>query len=1558
MSKIKILIPILLGLLAAIAVMGTSAQAKEELITPSNMAHTPNAIRDVCESGCTYSSIQAAIDDADPGDFIDIAAETFTETITVDVSVTIQGAGAGSTIIQAAGAPGIASSRVVTITEDVTATLDNLTIRFGNATGIGDDKNGAGIFNLGTLTLTNSTLYSNTAEYNGGGIYSHGYGRKVNLYINNCNVISNTALYGGAIFNHSDLSDGEAIATIINSRISNNQASSGGGINNNAWYGTSTITITNSSIEENMVSTNGGGLYNISTQVGAYASISIIQSTISGNSSPSSGAGIYNQGTNNGVAEIFASQSSTNYNSAKHGGGFYNAGTSSGVAYLSIADSTIYSNTATGTFSSGGGIYNAAVSSGEATVEISSSTISNNYGGTGGGAHNNGTGTVTTTLTISHSTFSDNRADYSAVAGGGIYNYNATLNLYGTILANSSSGKDCYTSPGLGTVVNLGHNLIELDHNCDIGSSVDPGLDPIGDNGGPTWTHALQSDSPALDAILPGECTAATDQRGVPRPQDSGCEIGSYEAITITEAWVDDDWHSQTEVNAYNPSLIWDINAFDNVGDAFEAVEGSTVHVLAGVYTENLTLDKNVSIIGESGAKNTIIQAAANPTLSTDRVFTVTAGVTVTLDGLTMRYGKASNGGGIQNMGTLTVTHCYLANNEATTNDGGAIYNDATSGSALLSIQQSTIAANAASRWGGGIANNGSSNPATVVVENSTFSGNSAQNGGGIANGGVSAALTVSSSTFSGNSASAATNGGGAIRIFNGAVTLSGSILANSTANYDCYYSNPITDGGHNLVEDGSCSFPLGGDPVLGVLANNGGSTFTHALLSGSPALDAIPPGSCTATVDQRDYSRPKGAGCDIGAYEAVTEVWVDDDWHGQSDVDAYDPSLVWGEDAFNAVAAGVDAVVGSTVHVLAGTYTERLTIDKSVEIIGEAGAENTIIQAAAAPGIAPSRVITIEAGITVTIDGLTIRYGNAGGSSFDGYGGGIYNQATFTLTNSIVVSNTAEYGGGVYHDSNHASLIFAVVKTSIIDNSVSEDGGGIYCDGDEGQAVLDISESTILDNSASQYGGGIYNLGNDGHVDVNITKSTISNNSASFGGGIFSDGGSGQAMVEIFQSTFVNNEAITGGGFYNYGESGVALADISQSTFSQNTATNGGGIYNNGNDGTGVVTTTHVTFWGNRATGTGGGVYLGDADFVSANTIIAGSTGGDCTQINSTITDSGYNLVQDGSCGFTAAGDPILGPLQANGGPGSGVGAGDPMLTHALLPGSPAIDAIPGGVCTADEDQRGTHRPFGPNCDIGAFELNSLSIAIDKSVDDLTPEVGQTITFTLVLSNPGPGVKSIQINDALPAGLNFVGLISVDGLTTGTVGDQPPLLATVGLTNSQHITVTFPVTVPFGLSANSEVVNIVQAIKWPESLLLASDSVTITIANTPPTAVDDGGPSTGTGFTTDEDLSFTTANVLTNDTDPNGDVLTILSINTTGTKGMVTNNADGTFSYDPNGQFEDLVEGESATDSFTYTVSDGAGGTDSATVTITITGMNDEPEGYFIYLPLILRQP
>ena len=177
-----------------------------------------------------------------------------------------------------------------------------------------------------------------------------------------------------------------------------------------------------------------------------------------------------------------------------------------------------------------------------------------------------------------------------------------------------------------------------------------------------------------------------------------------------------------------------------------------------------------------------------------------------------------------------------------------------------LAITGSTISGNSANNWGGGIKNGG-----TLTLVNSTVSNNSSvEEGGGIWN---AESLTLINSTVGGNSSN---NGGGILN--HDTITMTNTIVATNPMGADCSGEGSFTSLGHNLDSDGTCNLTGPGDlpgvdPLLGPLQNNGGPTETHALLPGSPAMDAGDNEACPAT-DQRGVERPQGLACDIGAYE------------------------------------------------------------------------------------------------------------------------------------------------------------------------------------------------------------------------------------------------------------------------------------------------------------------------------------------------------------------------------------------------------------------------------------------------------------------------------------------------------------------------------------------------------------------------------------------------------------------------------------------------------------------------------------------------------------------
>jgi hypothetical protein len=263
---------------------------------------------------------------------------------------------------------------------------------------------------------------------------------------------------------------------------------------------------------------------------------------------------------------------------------------------------------------------------------------------------------------------------------------------------------------------------------------------------------------------------------------------------------------------------------------------------------------------------------------------------------------------------------------------------------------------------------------------------------------------------------------------------------------------------------------------------------------------------------------------------------------------------------------------------------------------------------------------------------------------------------------------------------------------------------------------VVSLNNSTLTGNTAAE-GGGIWNysvLQGLGTVEVNST--TLSENSAEQGGGIRNDSGaSGYAEVHVNSSTLTENSGTDGGGISNLSDDGDAVLQINNSTLSSNSATTGGGIDNEGASGLARLDISSSTFSGNSAVDFGGGIYnyqLFTPALNILNTILnAGVSGGNIYNVgNGRIISLGYNLSSDDGGGYlTGPGDqintdPLLGPLQDNGGP---------TFTHALLGDSPAINTgDPNFTPPPLYDQRGPgfDRVVTGRIDIGSFEVQGAT--------------------------------------------------------------------------------------------------------------------------------------------------------------------------------------------------------------------------------------------------------
>lgn len=374
---------------------------------------------------------------------------------------------------------------------------------------------------------------------------------------------------------------------------------------------------------------------------------------------------------------------------------------------------------------------------------------------------------------------------------------------------------------------------------------------------------------------------------------------------------------------------------------------------------------------------------------------------------------------------------------------------------------------------------------------------------------------------------------------------------------------------------------------------------------------------------------------------------------------------------------------------------------------------------------------ILADGGSTVTIRNGTIERSPAAPSFrflHVGLGATLALETTTLRAGSL---DAGEFGGAV---SNLGTL--SIVGSTFSDNRAYPGQSGAI----ENDGTLSVASSAFSGNS-SFFAGAIGNIGT-----LSITASTFSQNFAEAGGGAILNAGTTAA---IRNSTFSANASARGGAVFNWGVIGA----ITNTTLSLNWGVFGGGIHNDVEAQILELTSSTV------AQNMGGN----SPDILNAGTIVSASNNvigvGDGSGLA-----NGVNGNQIGS--LAAPLDPLLGPLADNGGP---------TFTHALLAGSPAIDAG-SNPATLANDQRGPgfSRVSGAQADVGAFELQSADLSVTK-VDTPDPvTAGASITWTVTVSNAGPdAATTVALVDALPSGTTFVSLAAPAGwsCSTPTVG-------------------------------------------------------------------------------------------------------------------------------------------------------------------------------------------
>jgi hypothetical protein len=760
------------------------------------------------------------------------------------------------------------------------------------------------------------------------------------------------------------------------------------------------------------------------------------------------------------------------------------------------------------------------------------------------------------------------------------------------------------------------------------------------------------------------------------------------------------------------------------------ALDGSSSNPVAGggIYNNGGTVMLNNSTLSGNAVESFITGGDLQASAWSYGGGLASSGGSVTITGCTIHgnllaaysISPREYGGGIYNTGgSITITSSTLSGHQA--GAGGGIYNE---GNGDLKLISSTLFGNQAAT-GGGIHNRDNS---TLTLINSTLSGNQGNGqfgyGGGIYNAGGGAVKLINSTIYN-NSASSYSlpffgiPDGGIHNTGSGStVDAQNTILAGNSPDQALRIFGGLANQGNNLI---------GGDPKLGPLANNGGPTQTHAMRSSSPARNAgdncVLTNTCAGfslpfslTADQRGTGFPRqfGGVVDIGAFENQVNCPA---------ITVTNPTIATGAlDSFFSQTFTQTGVSGTVTFSTSSALPAGLTLASNGTLSGTPSQGGTF----------PITVTATDSNYcegTGAIYNLTISCPNTVVTSIADSGAG-------SLRNAIA---TACGGGTIIFASGVTGTIALSSGPLVIDKSLAIQGPGtnpLTISGNNAGRVFTVSSGVTASISGLTItggrtadgapvdfpsggsggdGGGIHNSGT-----LTLTGVTVSGNQTGKGGNSNFTGGNGGSGGGIFNSGTLTliNSTISGNQTGNGGDGG----------FTRGNGGNGGGIFNSGTLML-VNSTISSNQTGNSGGGSGGfggangsGGGISNSNMANArNTLVAGNTSASGPDVSGTLNSLGYNLIGN-TGGATINGtttgnrlnvNPLLGPLQNNGGP---------TQTHALLPDSPARDAgdncVLTNTCASDNlgfnlttDQRGTGFPrrLGSAADIGAFEAQPL---------------------------------------------------------------------------------------------------------------------------------------------------------------------------------------------------------------------------------------------------------
>lgn len=842
--------------------------------------------------------------------------------------------------------------------------LNNGTLNLLNATITGNSATGAsgsggGILNdVGAvLSIMNSSITENTANRAGGGIED-------NSGPTSTVALTNVALNGNTVFtspgNGGGLHvSGQGIITITDGTVNMNQAGAEGG---GLWNGTGTMTINGTTIDGNTASgaaadQGGGGIYNLNggsllitaavitdnvangalgsgggilNDVGS--SLTISNSTISGNSANRAGGGIED---NSGVAGVFTLtnvnlDNNIVFNSPGNGGGLH----VTGAGNITINGGTVNSNEAG---AEGGGLWN-----GSGTMTIDGTTISENTASGagpdqgGGGIYNLNAGT----LVISNATISNNSADGTAGSGGGILNdMGSQLSITDSAITGNSAiraGGGIEDNSNTSTII---LNNVMLNNNTVSGPPGNgAGLHITGAGNVTITGGTVNNNIASLEGgglwnglgimTISGTTISGNTAQGAAADDGGAGIFNNGGTLSITDVTIANNLATGTSGSGGGLLSIagaititesqFDNNSANRAGGAIEIINGTLTIMDSDLTNNDVDGGAGVANPGNGGALHisgvtmaTITGGTVNGNMAkreggglwnqTGSTLTVT---NVTIDSNTAQGSDVLHGGGgiFNNGGNLNVMNSTVSNNSTTgaTSNGGGIHVK----TGVANIMLSTISGNITVNNGGGIYNN-----ATATINAATIAENTAQNGGGIANNSITP------------------------------ISLKNTIIAQNGAmsGDNVFSSNGIlTSNGYNFVgNDATNAFPAGttdiegGNIFLGPLANNGGTTMTHALLPGSLAYNA---GSPTDLFNDQIGSPVFGGIRDIGAFEAQSQLGTNDFASGLKSVVYPNPSN--GTFAVSLNSNFGQNVSGKVIELASGKVIKSFSASESITTI------------------------------------------------------------------------------------------------------------------------------------------------------------------------------------------------------------------------------------------------------------------------------------------------------------------------------------------------------------------------------------------------------------------------------------------------------------------------------------------------------------------------------------------------------------------------------------------------------------------------------------------------